>query len=91
MHTMLLGDFMPDITLWLDISPDITWGRVEKRQEQGMTHAFEVQKNFQKKVYEQYVKLHVMYPERIVRIDACQNVDKVFAEMTEKVGRILEI
>ena len=91
LHKLLLNSFYPDLTLWLDVSPEVAWSRVEKRQEQGVVHAFEVKQTFQKKVYEQYVLLAKRFPDRIIRIDAHKTVEEVFASITHHVSRVLGI
>lgn len=68
---------MPDITLWLDIDPEIGLSRIHKDKGREINRLDLEGRSFHYKVREGYAILHDRYPDRIVRIDAGQPFDQV--------------
>lgn len=72
---------MPDLTLFLDISPEDAFARKggadegDRLEQSGLS--------FHKKVYEGYKTLAADNPRRIVCIDAKKSADEVFAEIVK--------
>lgn len=73
-----LDGVMPDLTLFLDVPPEIGMKRIEKR---GYKDRLELEKNgFHDRVYQGYLALYETYPNRIKRIDATQALDQVISD-----------
>lgn len=66
LNKIVCGDYMPDITIFLDLPPDEAFKRKGGRDE---GDRMELQSlDFHKKVYEGYKKAVSMFPERIISI-----------------------
>ncbi len=68
---------MPDLTLWLDIDPELGLSRIHKDEGREINRLDLEGRAFHHKVREGYALLHARYPDRIVRIDAGQPLDQV--------------
>ncbi len=78
---------MPDITLFFDVTPDIT---LKRRMMVDAADRIEKEKlEFHKMVYDGYKKLSDMYPSRIKRIDANCDVDQVTQQVLAKIQKKL--
>ena len=66
-NSYALKNFMPDLTLFLDIPPKAAFARKHGADEDDRIE--QLGQDFHAKVYEGYLKLCAMYPERIVRVD----------------------
>lgn len=78
-----IGDLMPDLTLYLDLDPQIGLSRIAKNKEREINRLDLEEINFHVNVREGYEEVMKMFPERMVRIDANQEVGKVMADITE--------
>jgi len=78
-----IGSFMPNLTLYLDLDPQIGLTRI--RQNKGReVNRLDLEKiNFHEKVREGYEEVLNKFPERIVRVDANQEIDKVLSDAKE--------
>ena len=71
-----MRDCIPDLTLFFDISPDEAFARKggadkgDRLEQSGI--------DFHRRVYEGYLRLAALYPERIVKIDARKTPEEVF-------------
>lgn len=83
------GGCQPDLTIFLDLSPQ--QGILRKKQEQNHTmDRLELEKLvFHEKVYAGYQALYQKEPNRICRIDASQSVENVFAEIQKQIDALL--
>ena len=78
-NSFAIKNRMPDVTLFFDITPERAFERKggadknDRMEQSGLS--------FHKKVYEGYLRQATEYPERIVRINAEQTVEKVFADV----------
>ena len=77
-------DYLPELTIFIDVTPDVALKRLSSRKEKQDRLDLETM-DFHKKVYEGYHKVLEMYPERIVRIDGNQSLEEVTKECVEKV------
>lgn len=68
---------MPDLTLWLDVEPEIGLSRIEADGAREVNRLDLEGKAFHKKVSEGYRLISERFPERIVRVDAGQDLEKV--------------
>lgn len=74
---------MPDITLWLDVDPEVGLSRIHKDTGREINRLDLEGRSFHHKVREGYTLLHSRYPDRIVRIDAGQPLDHVMQSIRE--------
>ena len=78
-----IEDLMPDLTLYLDLDPQIGLNRIAKNKGREINRLDLEEINFHVKVREGYEEVMKMFPERMVRIDANQDIGKVMAEINE--------
>jgi dTMP kinase len=71
------ADVMPDLTLWLDVDPEVGLSRVHADSGREVNRLDLEGKAFHYKVREGYEMLYARFPERIIRIDAGQAMDRV--------------
>lgn len=78
-----VGNALPDLTVFLDLSPDVAFSRKGGRD---VGDRLENEKDeFHRNVYRGYVEASERFPERIVRIDCSGTVE----ETHEKIMRVL--
>jgi dTMP kinase len=71
------GGAMPDVTIFLDISPEAGLKRIAKDKSREVNRLDLESQSFHKLVHEGYRLLLKRFPERIVRIDADNEPDKI--------------
>lgn len=77
----------PDLTILLDLDPEIGLNRVKKVKE---VDRLEQEKlTFHRKVYEGYMELATMYPERIKVISANRSIEEVSKEIENKLKTLI--
>ena len=82
--------FMPDYTFFLDINPHIASSRIDSRGE-GKDRMELQEDSFRMRVYNGYLALmdDEANRDRIIRIDACKDIESVKSEIIEKLAVIL--
>ena len=95
LHRLLLEDFKPDITLLLDLAPQIglarAWKELNKGTRSGTESRFEEETiNFHEKVRSGYLELARQEPERFRIIDAAADEKQVQAEIQDVLGQYLD-
>lgn len=81
-----IEDFVPNLTLLLDLEPEIGLKRINDNKEREVNRLDLEKLDFHHKVREGYLKLAKMFPERIRKIDASKSLEEVF----ESIKLILE-
>lgn len=86
-HSQVLGDLKPDITLLFDLDPETglrrAWKDVSDGGRSGSETRFENEAlDFHRKVREGYLALSEKEPERIIVIDASRSEDNVFRQIS---------
>lgn len=76
-----IGKYMPDLTLYLDVSPKVGLSRIQKDDGREVNRLDLESLEFHEKVREGYHKLLEQYPERIKQIDAERDIDMVFSDV----------
>ena len=95
LHQLLFDDLKPDVTLLLDLSPQVglerAWQQLNNGQRPGDESRFEAEAlAFHEKVRAGYLELARLEPDRFRIIDAAQSQDEVFAAIREIVSSILK-
>lgn len=84
LHNMLFGNFMPDLTIILDIKPEDGLARAEKRSDN--ENRFEkLNIEFHKKIRAGFLKIAEMEEGRCVVLDANQDADKLHKQIIETI------
>ena len=78
-----IGSFMPNLTLYLDLDPNIGLSRIRKNKGREVNRLDLEEISFHMKVREGYEEVIKRFPDRIVRVDANQELDKVFSDTKE--------
>ena len=95
LHQLLFDDLKPDVTLLLDLSPQVglerAWQQLNNGQRSGDESRFEAEAvAFHEKVRAGYLELARLEPERFRIIDAAQPQNQVFAAMRKIVSSFLK-
>jgi dTMP kinase len=95
LHQLLFDDLKPDVTLLLDLSPQVglerAWQQLNNGQRSGDESRFEAEAvAFHEKVRAGYLQLARLEPERFRIIDAAQTQNQVFAAMRKIVSSFLK-
>lgn len=77
----------PDITIFLDIDPEMGLKRVKATKE--LDRLEQEKLDFHRKVYEGYMELIHMYPERIKVISANQSIEEISKEIEIKLKTLI--
>lgn len=83
-------DFLPDLTLYLDVTPEVGLKRVMDTEGREVNRLDLEGIQFHEKVREGYHLLMNQFPNRIVRIDADQSLESVLKEVTDALDRFME-
>jgi dTMP kinase len=75
-----IGSFMPSLTLYLDLDPQIGLSRIRKNKGREVNRLDLEEISFHLKVRDGYEEVIKRFPDRIVRVDANQELDKVFLD-----------
>lgn len=83
-----IEDIMPDKTIFFDIDYQLGLQRIRKN-ERASDRMDEASLDFHKMVYEGYLQICQKYPDRIVKIDASQDIDHVVESVMKEIKKIL--
>lgn len=89
-NQLAIDGFMPDLTLYLDVSPEIWVLRIEKNGEREVNRLDLESVEFHSKVREGYCKLIKQFPERIKIVNAENEIETVFSDAINEVLTFLE-
>lgn len=68
-------EHLPDLTLFIDVTPDVALKRLTNRNK---TDRLDLEsETFHQRVYEGYQEVLKLYPDRVVRVDGNQDLDKL--------------
>ncbi|MBE6046216.1 MAG: dTMP kinase [Clostridiales bacterium] len=85
-NTYAVDGCMPDMTILLRLDPEKGSRRIADREHDRIEQASDA---FHRKVYEGYLKLEEMYPDRIVGIDASGTINEIAEEISGKVKEMM--
>jgi dTMP kinase len=94
LHHLLFDDLKPDVTLLLDLPPQLglqrAWEQLNSGQRSGQESRFEAEKvTFHEKVRAGYLELARLEPDRIRVVDAAPPPDQVFAEISQILSALI--
>ncbi len=81
-------DYMPNITFFLDVRPEVALKRLSGRDKMDRLDMESL--DFHKKVYNGYIEVMNMYPERIKRINGEQSPDGVILDIIKTLDNYLK-
>lgn len=80
-------DYLPELTIFIDVLPEVALKRLSGRDKSDRLDL--EAEEFHTKVYEGYQEVLKMYPERVVRIDGNNSLERVTNDCVEAVLRYL--
>ncbi len=89
MNRFATEDFLPDLTLYLDVSPEVGLSRVMETEGREVNRLDLEGLDFHIKVREGYQILMKQFPNRIVRIDADQTLEEVLRDVSQALDRFI--
>jgi dTMP kinase len=95
LHKLMFDDLKPDVTLLLDLSPQLglerAWQQLNAGQRSDDESRFEAETvAFHEKVRAGYLELARLEPDRFSIVDAAQTQDQVFAAISKVLSALLE-
>ncbi len=81
-------DYMPSITFFIDVTPEVGLARLKGRSEK-LDRLDKEKIDFHNKIYNGYVTLANMYPDRIKRIDGNRDIDLIVKDIYNYIKEIL--
>jgi len=76
-----IGSFMPNLTVYMDLDPQIGLARISSNKGREVNRLDLEELNFHIKVREGYEEVSKRFPERIVKVDANQEIEKVLSDI----------
>ncbi len=89
MNLFATENILPVRTIFFDIKPEDGLKRVYDNKDREVNRLDLEALDFHQKVYEGYLEICDRYSERIVKIDASQNIEGVFNQVIEKIKEII--
>lgn len=80
-----IGGLLPDLTILFDVDPLVGLARIRANQEREVNRLDLENVEFHQRVYQGYQMVQKRFPDRIVRVDANQPIEQVFAQVRELV------
>lgn len=84
-----IDGYMPDLTLYLDVSPEVGLSRIQKDDGREVNRLDLESLEFHEKVREGYHKLLKQYPDRIKLINAENDIETVFNDVINEVIKFI--
>lgn len=89
MNLFATENILPKRTIFFDIKPEDGLKRVYANKDREVNRLDLENIDFHKNVYQGYLSICDMFPERIVKIDASKDIDAVFSQVLERIRRII--
>ena len=86
-NTYAVDGCMPDLTILLRLDPEKGSTRIAGREHDRIEQASD---EFHRKVYEGYLKLEELYPDRILGVDASRTITEIADEISRRVSEIMD-
>jgi dTMP kinase len=85
-----IDGYMPDLTVYLDVRPEIGLARIQKDGEREVNRLDLESMEFHSKVREGYHKLLEQYPERIKMVNAENEIETVLQDVLDNVLKLVD-
>lgn len=85
MNLFAIEDVMPDLTIFFDVKPEIGLARIHKDVNREVNRLDLETLDFHQKVYDGYCKVAEHFKERIVSVDASQDIENVYKQVLQLV------
>lgn len=85
MNLFAIEDVMPDLTIFFDVKPEIGLARIHKDENREVNRLDLETLDFHQKVYDGYCKVAEHFKERIVSVDASQDIENVYKQVLQLV------
>ena len=79
---------MPKRTYFFDVTPEVGLARIQGRDKIDRLDLETI--DFHQKVYDGYLKVCEMYPERVMRVDGMQSVEEIVNTITEDILSLIK-
>ena len=80
---------LPDKTIFVDVAPEVGLARIKDNNRS--QNRLDLEKmNFHKAVYDGYIKVSNMFPERFVSINGNQSIDSVFSDCMKIINDLIK-
>lgn len=89
MNLFATENILPTRTIFFDILPEDGLKRVYANKDREVNRLDLETIDFHQKVYEGYLSICQKFPERIVKIDANQDIDHVLSQVLEKIREVI--
>jgi dTMP kinase len=89
LHQDILGNFLPDLTIFLKLDPKLALPRAKNINAAAIDKIETKDINFHIKVYEKYLQLAQMFPERIKVVDASATLAEIYQQIINIVDQKL--
>ena len=89
MNLFATENILPNRTVFFDIKPEAGLQRVYANKEREVNRLDLENIDFHERVYEGYLTICNRFPERIVKVDASQDIEDVLFQVLEKIREIL--
>ena len=90
MNLFAIDKILPNLTLILDIEPEIGLQRINKNNQREVNRLDLESLSFHHKVRDGYLKLKDLYPERIEIVDASKSLEEVFENFYSLIEKTLK-
>lgn len=84
-HKFIMNKFQPNLTIYLDVDPEIGLERIRKNRSNEVNRIDNEKIDFHNKVRKGYKMLLSSYPNRIKEIDANRPIDLVYADVVNTI------
>lgn len=89
MNLFATENILPKRTIFFDIKPEDGLKRVYANENREINRLDLENIDFHKSVYQGYLEICEMFKERIVKVDASQNIDSVFHQVLERIREVI--
>lgn len=89
MNLFATENILPNRTIFFDIKPEEGLQRVYANKDREVNRLDLEKIDFHKKVYDGYLTICKKFPNRIVKVDASQDIEGVLAQVLEKIREVL--
>ena len=85
---MFAREYMPKRTYFFDVTPEVGLARIQGRDKIDRLDLETI--DFHQKVYDGYLKVCEMYPERVMRVEGMQSVEEIVITITEDILSLIK-